>query len=116
MVFDHVGITTTKNMKDAFWVEKTKVWVTNPKNHPYSVEWLRYEPDSPCPEVLKDNPHVAFRVRNLDEAARGLKVIIEPMIVDNFVKAGFYQCEDGTIVEFMEYLNDEGEWFPNQKR
>ena len=47
MTFDHVGMTTDVKQADEDWVEASRVWVTNPKEHPFSVEWLRYEPDSP---------------------------------------------------------------------
>jgi hypothetical protein len=115
-VFDHVGFRATEKKADESWVENTRVWVTNPKEHPWAVEWLRYEPDSPCPRVLIENPHVAYRVDNLDEAAEGLSILLGPMIVDDFVRVGFYQSEDGSIVELMEYLRDEAEWFPKQHR
>lgn len=114
LIFDHIGITTETKKSDESWVENTKVWVTNPKDHPFGVEWLRYEPDSPCPEKLKNNPHVAYRVKNLDEAAKGMKTLLGPMVVDDFVRAGFYEYEDGSVVELMEYLRDAGEWFPKQ--
>lgn len=115
-VFDHVGFRTTEKKADESWVENTRVWVTNPKEHPWGVEWLRYEPDSPCPKALIENPHVAYRVDNLDEASEGLSILLGPMIVDEFVRVGFYQTEDGSIVELMEYLRDEAEWFPKQHR
>lgn len=116
MEFDHIGITTTEKKENAFWVENTKVWVTNPKEHPLGVEWLRYEPDSPCPRELIENPHVAYRVKSLGEASRGMELLLGPMVVDDFVRVGFYRYTDGSIVEFMEYLRSEDEWFPGQNR
>ena len=44
--FDHVGITTTVVQPDENWVEQSRVWVTNPRNSPHHIEFLRYEPDS----------------------------------------------------------------------
>jgi hypothetical protein len=114
MIFDHIGLITYEKKGDESWVEQTRVWVTNPKNHPLNVEWLRFEPDSECPEPLRVLPHLAYRVENLDEAARGMKTLVEPMVVDDFVRVGFYEYKDGSLVEFMEYLNDNGEWFPKQ--
>jgi hypothetical protein len=115
MIFDHIGCTSAVKKDNSFWVENTRVWVTNPKDHPFMVEWLYYEPDSPCPDALKNNPHVAYRIKNLDEAAKGLKLLLGPMIVDEFVRVGFYQYKDGSVVELMEYLRDENEWFPKQQ-
>jgi hypothetical protein len=114
MRFDHIGIVTNDKKADESWVEATRVWVTNPNDHPFSVEWLRFEPDSPVTGPLRDGPHVAFEVESVDEAAKGMKVILEPWIVGGFTKVGFFQAEDGVVVEFMEYLKEDKEWFPEE--
>lgn len=44
--FDHVGITVTMPQPGENWVEQSRVWVTNPRQHPEHIEFLRYEPDS----------------------------------------------------------------------
>lgn len=102
MEFDHIGIVTTEKKSDEMYVEATKVWVTNFQTHPFHVEWLRFEPDSPVTGPVRVGPHVAYRVKDISEAARGLKVLLEPFDV-GFATVGFYQTEDGAIVEFMQY-------------
>ena len=114
LIFDHIGLVTNKKKSNESWVEKTRVWVTNPKDHPWNVEWLRFEPDSECPKELRENPHVAYRVDNLEAAAEGMALLLGPWIVGDFVKAAFYRNDDGSYVELMEYLRDDGEWFPGQ--
>jgi hypothetical protein len=59
-VFDHVGITTLEPQSDEDWVEQSRVWVTNPRNHPEHVEFLRYAPGTTVPEVVRNNPHIAY--------------------------------------------------------
>ena len=54
---------------------------------------------------------MAYRVDNLDEAAKGLKVLIEPFVAGGFVRAGFYEYKDGSVVELMQYIGDEEQWF-----
>jgi limonene-1,2-epoxide hydrolase len=76
--------------------------VTGIAAHPYRVEWLRFEPDTPVQSPVRDQPHVAFRVDSIAAAAKGLKVLIEPFDA-GIAKVGFYQTEDGAVVEFMEY-------------
>jgi hypothetical protein len=44
MEFDHVGLVTEDKKAGENFVEATRVWVTNPKEHPFNVEWLRFEP------------------------------------------------------------------------
>jgi hypothetical protein len=112
MIFDHIGLRTTEKKEGENWVEATRVWVTNPKDHPFHVEWLRYEPDNPVPDALKNNPHVAYRVDSIEEVSRGMKVLLEPFLVGGFVRVGFYQYSDGSVFEFMEYIENGNEWFP----
>lgn len=111
MKFEHIGLITDEKKDREDWVEATRVWVTNPKQHPFKVEWLRFEPDSPITGPVREKPHVAYRVDNLEKAARGLKVLIEPFEVGGFVRAGFYEYEDGSVVELMQYIGDKKQWF-----
>jgi hypothetical protein len=111
MEFDHIGLITTEKKSNEDWVEATRVWVTNPKEHPFHVEWLRFAPDSQVTGPTREKPHVAYRVKNITEASKGLKVLLEPFEVGGFLRVGFFECQDGAMVELMEYLKDEKEWF-----
>ena len=116
MEFDHIGLPASEKKNDENWVEATRVWVTNPKDHPFSVEWLRWEPDSPITGPLREQAHIAFRVENLEEASKGMKTLLEPFEVGGFTRVGFYQNADGSVVELMQYLKDSGEWFPEDTK
>jgi hypothetical protein len=116
MEFDHVGLITDEKKDDENWVESTKVWVTNPKDHPFHVEWLRYENDTPVKGPVRERTHIAYNVDNLEEASKGLKVLLEPFEVGGFLRVGFYEYKDGTVVELMEYLKDKDEWFGKKKK
>ena len=54
------------------------MWVTSPRAHPFNVEWLRFESDSPVTGLLRTEPHVAYRVDNVHEAIRGHSVLADP--------------------------------------
>ncbi len=45
--FHHIGLPTDISQPGEAYVEETKVWVTDPRRHPYKVEFLRFENDSP---------------------------------------------------------------------
>lgn len=111
MKFEHIGLITSQKKAGEDFVEATRVWVTNPKQHPFQVEWLRYEPDSPVKGPVREKDHVAYSVENLQEAAKGLKVLMEPFEVGGFVRVGFYEYTDGSVVELMQYLGGENRWF-----
>ena len=102
MQFDHVGIVTTHKQAGETFVPATRVWITDFQKHPYRVEWLRYEPDSPVTGPVREMPHVAYRVDDIEAAAQGLKTLLEPFDAGMAV-VGFYQTADGAVVEFMKY-------------
>ncbi len=105
MQFDHIGIVTTETKPGERFVPATKVWVTDFQKHPFRVEWLRFEPDSPVKGPVREMAHVAYRVENIQTAAKGMKVLLEPFEA-GIAKVGFYQTDDGVVVEFMEYHKD----------
>jgi hypothetical protein len=110
--FDHVGIVTEDRHSGESWVEATRVWVTSPRDHPYNVEFLRFEPDSPVTGSLRTQPHVAYRVDDVQAAVQGHNVLLEPFDVgDGFLRVAFVDV-DGAVIEFMQYANPNEEgWF-----
>jgi hypothetical protein len=111
-VFDHVGITTDIEQPQEDWVEASKIWVTNPRNHPEHIEFLRYRADSQVPHAVRYNPHVAYRVKDLKPhlEAEGVEILIPPFIVGDFLEVVFVR-KHGAIFEYMRYLKDG--WFGN---
>jgi hypothetical protein len=108
--FDHVGITTTLPQPDENWVEQSRVWVTNPRNHPEHIEFLRYAEGTTVPDVVRNNPHIAFRVDDLAPHIEGQEILIPPFIVGDFLEVVFIR-KHNTVFEYMHYLK-EG-WFGN---
>lgn len=110
--FDHVGIVAQDRHSGESWVEATRVWVTSPREHPYNVEFLRFEPDSPVTGPLRTQPHVAYRVDDVRAAVQGHNVLLEPFDVgDGFLRVAFVDV-DGAVIEFMQYANPNEEgWF-----
>jgi hypothetical protein len=107
-VFDHVGITTTLPQPDENWVEQSRVWVTNPRQHPEHIEFLRYEPDTTIPLMVRENPHIAYRVVAIEPLIEGQHILIPPFVVGDFLRVVFIQ-KHGVVFEYMQYLK-EG-WF-----
>lgn len=103
MKFDHVGFITDEKKGNENWVEVTRVWVTDYAEHPYGVEWLRYESDSPVIGPVREKPHVAYSVDSIEQASRGLKVLLEPFEAVDGARVGFYESKDGAVIEFIEY-------------
>jgi hypothetical protein len=113
--FDHVGLISTQEREGERWVESTRVWVTNPRANPHNVEFVRFAPDSPVSGPLRELPHVAYRVDDLDAALEGQQVLLPPFDPtgrgDDWLRVAFVHAE-GIIVELMKYANpDEEGWF-----
>lgn len=100
--FHHIGMPTDDCQSGEFYVEETKVWVTDPRKHPYHVEYLRFEHDSPVTGPVRDLPHVAFRVDDLAAELVGEEVLIEPFEPSpNFTVA--FILKDGAVIELMKF-------------
>ncbi len=69
---------------------------------PYGVEWMRFEPDSPLPELVKSTPHVAFEVDDLEAALEGQALIGEPSSPMAGVKVAMI-LHNGMPVELLEF-------------
>ena len=109
MKFDHVGMITTEKKAGEMFIPATKVWVTNFQDHPYHIEWLRFEPDSPVTGPVRELPHVAYSVDSIEEASKGMKVLLEPFDAEMAI-VGFFLSDDGAVIEFMKYKKEGSQW------
>ena len=107
--FDHVGLPTDSKQPEEMYVADTKVWVTDPMQHPYRVEYLRYEPDTPVRGPVRDLPHIAFRVDNLEREMEGAEILLGPFQPTPTLRVVFV-LRDGAVFEFME-SSEPGHWF-----
>jgi len=103
MEFSHVGMITDQPKEGEVFVEATRVWITDFVKHPFHVEWLRFESDSPVTGPVRSRPHVAYRVASIEQAARGMEVLLAPFRPLEGLRVGFYASRDGAVIEFMEY-------------
>jgi hypothetical protein len=113
--FDHIGIVTDEKRDGESFVDATRVWVTSPRASAANVEWLRFESDTPVSGPLRSQPHVAYRVDDLDDALQGHKLLAEPFdptgTGDDFLRVAFVEV-DGAVIELMQYGDpDEQGWF-----
>jgi len=108
-VFDHIGIPTAERHLDEFFVEATKVWITDPRRHPQLIEYLRFEPDSPVQGPVRNLPHIAFQVDDLERELEGADILLGPFQPTDTLRVVFVQ-KDGAVFEFMKN-SAPGHWF-----
>ena len=78
MRYHHIGIPTDRPLPPADHSEKYKMTASGYFEGSYGVEWMRFDPDCPLPDLVKTVPHVAFVVDDLQAAIAGKEVIIAP--------------------------------------
>jgi len=100
--YHHLGIPTDIPRENETYLDKYKMYVSGFEESPYGVEWMRFEPDSPFPELVKTVPHVAFEVDDLDEVIRGKDVLIPPNSPSEGIKVAFI-VDNGAPIEFIQF-------------
>lgn len=100
MRFHHIGIPTDAPFAGEIALPHLKVTVSDYENNPFGIQWQRYWPDAPYPELVKRVAHVAFEVDDLEAALVGHKVIIQPNSPSRGVRVAFIEV-NGAPVEFL---------------
>ena len=100
--FHHVGLPTDEVQPNETYVPATKVSVTDPDAHPYKVEFLRYEADSPTTGPLRELPHLAFETDDIQRELEGQEVILEPFVPMPGLTVAFI-LRDGAVFEYMKF-------------
>ena len=100
--YHHIGIPTAIEREGEEYLEQYRMYVVGHDTNPYGIEWLRFEPDSPLPELVKQIPHVAFQVDDLTAQLEGKNILIEPNSPSPGVRVAFI-VHNGAPVEFLEF-------------
>ena len=100
--FHHIGLPAADQdtpIPGETWVAGGKLWLTNPKNHPQRVEWLRYGPGNTTDPNAFESGHICYEVDDIHAAVEG-KTIVREIGTE----------EDGIRVEYIQ-LYPGREWF-----
>lgn len=103
MKYHHLGIPTETPQPGEAYLESYKVFCTDHQSNPFGIQWMRYEPGCPLPELVKTLPHVAFEVEDLEEALKGREILIAPNSPSDGVLVAFITWQ-GAPVEFLQFL------------
>ena len=99
--YHHLGIPTTEVREGEEYLEAYGLYVSGFEASEFGIEWMRFDPDSPLPHLVKTVPHIAFRVDDLDEAIAGREILIAPNSPSTGTRVAFI-VENGAPVEFIE--------------
>lgn len=100
--YHHLGIPTDVPREGEIHLEKYGMHVAGFSSSPYGVEWMRFEPGSPVPELIRTVPHIAFEVDELETALAGKEVIGEISSPMDGVRVAMI-LHNGMPVELLEF-------------
>ncbi len=100
--YHHIGIPTDIPHEGETYLARFKMYTAGYESSPYGIEWLRFEPDCPLPELVQTVPHVAFEVSDLAAAIAGQVILIPPNSPSRGVTVAFI-VDDGAPVELIQF-------------
>ena len=62
----HIGIPIKEVKPNMNYSEEMKLWLGNPDDYDYKIEYLKFEAGGPFPEIMTTNPHVAYKTDDMD--------------------------------------------------
>lgn len=101
MRFQHIGIPTTGRFDGEIDLPHLQMTVSDHQNNPFGIQWQRYWPGAPYPDLVKTVPHVAFEVDDLMAAIAFQKVIIAPNSPSEGVLVAMIEV-NGAPVELLQ--------------
>lgn len=99
----HIGIPVLNKKPGMVYNEGGKLWMSEKvEAHDYKIEYLKFEEGTPFPEILSKQPHVAYKVddiqKYIDDADR---LIFGPAPMGPGVQIAFV-IKDDAIIELYE--------------
>jgi hypothetical protein len=100
--YHHLGIPTDTPRAGEEHLAEHGVHVSGFDTSPYGIEWMRYEPGSAVPELVRTVPHIAFEVDDLAAELVGKEILIAPNSPSEGVIVAFI-VDNGAPVEFLQF-------------
>ncbi len=97
----HIGIPTTQEKPGEIHIEGAKIFITEPEQSPFAIEYVRFLPGTVFPECMHYDVHVAAKVDSIDHYA----ALADETIVPKMDNGDSYLCfvkKDGCIIELIE--------------
>jgi hypothetical protein len=113
--YHHIGIPTDRPLPEDDYVAEFKMYASGYDQSPYGIEWMKFDPDCPLPELVKTVPHVAFVVDDLRAAIAGKDILIAPNSPSDGVKVAFI-VDNGAPVELLQFDGPAAEVWPREAK
>jgi hypothetical protein len=105
--YHHLGIPTAIPQPGECHIPALKIHVAGFESSACGIQWMRFDPDAPYPDIIKTVPHVAFEVDDLEAALEGQQVLTPPNSPSEGVRVAMI-IENGAPVELLEFRRAAG--------
>ena len=105
--YHHLGIPTSVRQPGERYLPHLKFHVSGFETSPFGIEWMRFDPDCPLPELIRTVPHLAFEVDDLDAALEGWTLIGDVCSPSAGVRTAMI-LDSGAPVELIEFRKPSG--------
>ena len=108
--YHHLGIPVETPQEGERYLPHLKFFVSGFDTSPFGVEWMRFEEDCPVHPLIRQVPHLAFEVDDLDHelAVRGLEILTPPNAPGQGLRVAMV-LHNGAPVELIEFEKSSGE-------
>ena len=100
--YHHIGIPTLVPRPGEQHLPALKIYVSGFEESHCGIQWMRFDPDAPYPELVMTVPHVAFEVNDLAAALVGREILIPPNAPSQGVAVAMI-LDNGAPVELIEF-------------
>ena len=97
----HIGIPTTESMENEIFVEGAGIYVTEPEDDPFKIEYVRFLPNTVFPQDMQYDIHIAAKVDSIDKYVE----LADSVIVPKMDNGDCYLCfikKNRAIIELIE--------------
>jgi hypothetical protein len=100
--YHHMGIPTNIPRPTERYLPHLKIYVSGFETSPYGIEWMRFEEGCPVSELVRNVPHIAFEVDDLDAAIQGKELLGNVSSPSEGVRVAMI-VDDGAPVELLQF-------------
>ncbi len=100
--YHHLGIPVEQPVPGEYHLPHLGISVEGFETSPFGIQWMRFDEGAPYPEIIRKIPHVAFEVDDIDEALKGMEVLLAPGSPSDGVRSAMI-LHNGAPVELIEF-------------
>jgi hypothetical protein len=100
--YHHLGIPTRLPQPHEKHLPEYGMFVSGFDTSEFGIEWMRFEEESPLPEIIRTVSHLAFVVDEIESALAGRDVLFPVRAPSGGVRTAMILV-DGAPIELMEF-------------